>query len=49
MAGTILVAGVVGYTVGNFTGTAILGIVAGATTVSVFAFIQASIGYSFKE
>ncbi|KAF2676512.1 hypothetical protein K458DRAFT_437181 [Lentithecium fluviatile CBS 122367] len=49
MASTILVASVIGYVVGHFTRTAILGVVAGATTVSVFAFIQASIGCSFKE
>ncbi|KAF2444026.1 hypothetical protein P171DRAFT_485494 [Karstenula rhodostoma CBS 690.94] len=49
MPGTILVASVIGYTVGRFTRTAILGVVAGATTVSVFAYIQASIGCSFNE
>ncbi|OAG00173.1 uncharacterized protein CC84DRAFT_1222480 [Paraphaeosphaeria sporulosa] len=46
MAGAILVAGVIGYTVGRFTKSAMLGVVAGATAVSVFAYLQAS---TFKE
>jgi hypothetical protein len=49
MVGTIVAAGVVGYTVGRFTRTAMLGVVAGATAISVFAYIQASIGRSCKE
>ncbi|KAK7185788.1 hypothetical protein PSPO01_08038, partial [Paraphaeosphaeria sporulosa] len=39
MAGAILVAGVIGYTVGRFTKSAMLGVVAGATAVSVFAYL----------
>jgi len=40
MAGTIVVAAVIGFVVGYMFGNAQLGVAAGATAVAVFAFVQ---------